>query len=55
MIPFKETIETKQELIDACRKGFDDYCAKRITKNDFLMYFGFTHGEAIINFMIIRN
>lgn len=50
MIPFKETIETKQELIDACRKGFDDYCAKRITKNDFLMYFGFTHGEAIIKF-----
>ncbi len=50
MIPFKETIETKQELIDACRKGFDDYCAKRITKNDFLMYFGFTHGEAIRNF-----
>ncbi len=50
MIPFKETIETKQDLIDACRKGYDDYCAKRITKNDFLMYFGFTHGEAIRNF-----
>ena len=50
MVPFKETIKTKQELIDACRKGFDEFCARRITKNDFLMYFGFTHGEAIRKF-----
>lgn len=24
MVPFKETINTKQELIDACKKGFED-------------------------------
>ena len=50
MVPFKETINTKQELIEACRKGFEDYSNKRISKNDFCMYFGFTHGEAIIKY-----
>ena len=50
MVPFKETINTKQELIDACKKGFEDYSNKRISKNDFCMYFGFTHGKAITTF-----
>ena len=50
MVPFKETINTKQELIEACRKGFEDYSNGRISKNDFCMYFGFTHGEAITTF-----
>ena len=50
MVPFKETINTKQELIEACKKGFEDYSKKRISKNDFCMYFGFTHGEAITKF-----
>lgn len=50
MVPFKETINTKQELIEACKKGFEDYSNKRISKNDFCMYFGFTHGEAITKF-----
>lgn len=50
MVPFKETISTKQELIEACKKGFKDYSNKRISKNDFCMYFGFTHGEAITTF-----
>ena len=50
MVPFKETIKTKNELIEACRKGFEDYSNKRISKNDFCMYFGFTHGEAITTF-----
>ena len=35
MVPFKETINTKQELLDACKKGFEDYSNKRISKNDF--------------------
>ena len=50
MVPFKETINTKKELIDACKKGFEDYSNKRISKNDFCMFFGFTHGEAITSF-----
>lgn len=50
MVPFKETIKTKQELIEECKKGFFDYSNKRISKNDFCMYFGFTHGEAITSF-----
>ena len=50
MVPFKETINTKQELIEACKKGFEDYSNRRISKNDFCMYFGFTHGEAITQF-----
>ena len=50
MVPFKETIHTKQELIEACKKGFEDYSNRIISKNDFCMYFGFTHGEAITSF-----
>lgn len=50
MVPFKETINTKQELIEACKKGFEDYSKNIITKNDFCMYFGFTHGKAITTF-----
>ena len=50
MVPFKETIHSKQELIKACKKGFEDYSNKRISKNDFCMFFGFTHGEAITKF-----
>ena len=34
----------------ACKKGFEDYSNKRISKNDFCMYFGFTHGQAITTF-----
>lgn len=50
MVPFKETITTKAELIEAAKKGFDDYQNKLITKNDFCMFFGFIHGEAIERF-----
>lgn len=50
MVPFKETITTKAELIEAAKKGFDDYKNKIITKNDFCMFFGFIHGEAIERF-----
>ena len=50
MVPFQETITTKEELIEAAKKGFDDYQNKLITKNDFCMFFGFIHGEAIERF-----
>lgn len=50
MVPFIETITTKEELVAAVRKGFIDYEAKKISKNDFCMFFGFTHGEAIHKF-----
>ena len=50
MVPFKETIHSKEELVEACKKGFEDYSNKRISKNDFCMFFGFTHGEAITSF-----
>lgn len=50
MVPFKETISTKEELINSVKKGFKDYTNKLISKNDFCMYFGFTHGEAITRF-----
>lgn len=52
MVPFKETIQTKEELINAVRKGFEDYSARLISKNDFCMFFGFTHGEAITKFYL---
>lgn len=50
MIPFEETIKSKEELIAACKKGFEDYSNKKISKNDFCMYFGFVHGQAITTF-----
>lgn len=50
MVPFEETIKTKPELIEACKKGFEDFSNHRISKNDFCMFFGFTHGKAITTF-----
>ena len=50
MVPFRETITSQVDLINEVKKGYRAYSAHQITKNDFLMYFGFTHGEAIINF-----
>ncbi len=50
MTPFIETIHSKEGLIEACKKGFEDYQNKRISKNDFCMFFGFTHGEAITKY-----
>lgn len=50
MIPFKETITSKDELINACREGYQDFVDGKISKNDFCMFFGFTHGEAITKF-----
>ncbi len=50
MVPFKETITTKEELIKAAKRGFEDYQKRLITKNDFCMFFGFVHGEAIDRF-----
>lgn len=50
MVPFKETIETQEALIEAVKKGYEDYRSKRISKNDFCMFFGFTHGKAITKF-----
>ena len=31
MIPFEETIKSKEELIAACKKGFEDYSNKKIS------------------------
>lgn len=50
MIPFKETITSKEELIEACKKGHQDYIDRKISKNDFCMFFGFIHGEAITKY-----
>lgn len=50
MVPFQETITTKEELVEAAKKGFDDFQKGLITKNDFCMFFGFIHGEAIERF-----
>lgn len=50
MIPFKETITSKDELINACREGYQGFVDGKISKNDFCMFFGFTHGEAITKF-----
>lgn len=50
MVPFLETITTKEELIAAVKSGFIDFKNKKISKNDFCMFFGFTHGEAISKF-----
>lgn len=50
MVPFKETITSKEELIEACKKGHQDYIDKKVSKNDFCMFFGFIHGEAITKY-----
>lgn len=50
MVPFKETITSKEELIEACKKGHQDYIDRKISKNDFCMFFGFIHGEAITKY-----
>ena len=38
------------DLVAACKKGYDDFTLGKISKNDFFIYFGFTHAEAIIKF-----
>lgn len=50
MVPFIETITSKMDLVAASKNGFDDFTSGKISKNDFLIYFGFTHAEAIIKF-----
>lgn len=50
MVPFKETITSKEELIEACKEGHQDYIDRKISKNDFCMFFGFIHGEAITKY-----
>ncbi len=50
MTPFIETLNSKEELVEACKKGFEDYQNRKISKNDFCMFFGFTHGEAITKY-----
>lgn len=35
MIPFIETIQSKEELIDACKKGFADFQEKKFLKMIF--------------------
>lgn len=50
MVPFIETINTKEDLIDAAKEGYKLYTDKKVSKNDFLIYFGFIHAEAIRRF-----
>lgn len=50
MVPFKETITSKEELIEACKEGHQNYIDRKISKNDFCMFFGFIHGEAITKY-----
>lgn len=50
MVPFQETILSKDDLIEAVKRGHEAYSKGLITKNDFCMFFGFTHGEAITKF-----
>ena len=32
MVPFKETIQSKEKLIEACHKGYQDYQDRKISK-----------------------
>ena len=50
MKTFKETILKKEDLIEFCKEGVNKVNENTITKNDFLVYFGFVHGEAITTF-----
>ena len=50
MIPFIETVNSKEELLRIAIDGYRLFSEKKVSKNDFLMYFGFTHGEAITKF-----
>lgn len=50
MVPFKETAQSKDDLIKICQKGYEEYTKHNVSKNDFCMYFGFTHGEAITKY-----
>lgn len=50
MIPFVETVNSKEELLRIAIDGYRLFSQKKVSKNDFLMYFGFTHGEAITKF-----
>lgn len=50
MVPFKETATTKDELDNIALQGFNDFNIKKVTKNDFLMFFGFVHAKAILEF-----
>lgn len=50
MKTFKETIQKKEDLIEFCKEGVNKVNENTITKNDFLVYFGFVHGEAITTF-----
>lgn len=50
MVPFRETANSKEELVELAKKGFQDFTNRIISKNDFCMFFGFTHGEAITKY-----
>ena len=50
MVPFSETANSKEELVELAKKGFQDFTNRIISKNDFCMFFGFTHGEAITKY-----
>lgn len=46
----KETINSKQELVKFCSAGYKMVKNKELTKNDFCMFFGFSHCVAIERF-----
>jgi len=53
MVPFIETIHSKNDLINEVKKYVNPTTGKPIsgyTKNDFFMFFSFIHGEAIDQF-----
>lgn len=50
MVPFKETIFTKEDLKRAFGEGLELYNAQKIGLHNLLCYFGFMHGEAITKF-----
>ncbi|MGN0213840.1 MAG: hypothetical protein ACI4AH_03415 [Muribaculaceae bacterium] len=50
MASFVETISSKDELLEIAKRGYNLYKNRQVSKNDFLVYFGITHGEAIKTF-----
>lgn len=50
MAAFDEVFSSKEELLEFAKKGYSLYKNNKVSKNDFLVYFGFAHCKSIKKF-----
>ena len=50
MASFVETINSKEELLEYAKTGYKLFVERKVSKNDFLVFFGMIHARAIREF-----